>query len=123
MRFTLDSPPSANLVTGVGPDGIRIGELLLTRSLIVSATELLQDWPAREIETLDLEILAPALALDPEILLLGTGPRLRFPGSELYAALAARGIGLEVMDTPAACRTFNILVHEERPVVAALLLP
>jgi uncharacterized protein len=123
MRFTLEKPPGTNLVTGVGPDGVRVGELWYARSLIVSAGELLPDWPVASAARLDLEALAPALQLAPEILVLGTGDRIRFPDGALFGALAARGIGLEVMDTAAACRTYNVLVNEDRPVVAALILP
>jgi uncharacterized protein len=123
MRFTLDSHPSANLVTHVGPDGLRVRELRITRSVILSATEVVLDWPVTEPGVLTLESLAPALELNPEILVLGTGPRAHFPEGSLFAELAGRGIGMEVMDTAAACRTYNILVNEERPVVAALILP
>jgi uncharacterized protein len=123
MRFTLDRHPTANLVTYIGPDGIRVREQRITSSVILSATELIADWPVNTIQALDEAALAPALALDPEILILGTGERILFPASVLYADLAGRGIGLEVMDTAAACRTYNILVNDERPVVAALILP
>ncbi len=122
MRFTLDQHPHANVVTHVGPDGIRVGELLLVRSVILSATEMVMDWAVKETDTLDFAALAPALAMKPGILVLGTGGRIRFPPSVLYAELAEQGIGLEVMDTAAACRTYNVLVSEDRPVVAALVL-
>lgn len=123
MRFTLDRHPTANLVTHVGPEGIRVGERRISRSVIFSAGKLIEDWPVNTIDALDEGSLAPALALDPEILILGTGERIRFPSSALSAALGGRGIGLEVMDTAAACRTYNVLVNEDRPVVAALIFP
>jgi len=123
MRFTLDQHPTANLVTYVGPDGIRVGEQYITGSVILSAAELVGDWPVHDVEALDEAALAPALALGPEILILGTGERIMFPDISLFAALARRGIGLEIMDTAAACRTYNVLVNEDRPVVAALILP
>lgn len=123
MRLTLDTPTGINLVTHLGPDGIRVGERALTRSFIVSAAELREEWAVTDPGGLSLESLAPALALGPEILVLGTGDRICFPASQVFAALAERGIGLEVMDTAAACRTYNVLVGEERPVVAALILP
>ena len=62
------------------------------------------------------------LALEPEIVVLGSGTRQRFPELQLLAALLSRGIGCEVMDTGAACRTYNVLASEDRRVVAALLL-
>lgn len=123
MRFTLDRHSTANLITYVGIEGIRIGQTRIEQSVIVSATDLIADWPVRHFRGLDLESLAPALALAPEILILGTGDRIQFPASALYAQLAARGIGLDVMDTAAACRTYNVLVNDQRPVVAALILP
>lgn len=123
MRFTLDRHPTANLVTYVGPDGIRVGEQYLTRSVIFSAAELVSPWHVHDVQALDETALAPALALGPEILILGTGQRILFPDTSLFASLARRGIGLEVMNTAAACRTYNVLVNEDRPVVAALILP
>src|SRR5690606_9533590 len=74
-------------------------------------------------DALDEPDFAAALALDPEVLLLGTGERQRWPAPRLIAALARRGIGLEVMDTLAAARTYNVLVGEERRVVAILYPP
>ena len=123
MRFTLDQHPTANLVTYVGPDGIRVGEQYITDSVILSAAELIGHWPVHDVDALDEAALAPALALGPEILILGTGERIVFPDTSLFAALARQGIGLEVMNTAAACRTYNVLVNEDRPVVAALILP
>lgn len=123
MQFMLDQRAAANLITYVGPEGIRVGHQAIARSVILSAADLISDWSVSTIHALDLDSLEPALALGPEILILGTGDRIRFPASGLYAELAARGIGLEVMDTAAACRTYNVLVTDFRPVVAALILP
>lgn len=123
MRLTLENHPTANLITHVGPDGIRVGELLVERSVIISASAMFTDWPVDGPEALDFDALGPALAMQPEILVLGTGQRIQFPSARLFAELAGLGIGLEVMDTAAACRTYNVLVGENRPVVAALILP
>lgn len=123
MRFTLERRPDANLVTGIEPGAIRVGDVLVTRSLILSAQRIIADWPVRSSAQIDTGTLAPALELKPDVLLLGTGARLVFPPGALAAEMAAEGIGLEVMDTAAACRTYNILVNEERSVVAALILP
>lgn len=123
MRLHLDSHPTANLVTHLGPQGIRVGERNINRSVILSASQLVEDWEVGDPDALVLETLAPALEMAPGILVLGTGDRARFPDTALFAALAERGIGLEVMDTAAACRTYNVLVGEDRPVVAALILP
>src|SRR6056297_2969087 len=115
MRLHLDNHPTANLVTHLGPEGIRVGDRQISRSVILSASDLVDDWPVND-------PAAPALELAPGILVLGTGERARFPEAALFAALGQRGIGLEVMDTAAACRTYNVLVGEDRPVVAALIL-
>jgi uncharacterized protein len=123
MQFNLDSQADANLVTHIGPDGIRIGAVSLDRSFIVSSAELLRDWPVADAGSVDLAALESALALHPEILILGTGARIEFPDASLFSALAERNIGLEVMDTAAACRTYNVLVAELRPVVAAIIFP
>ena len=89
-------------------------------SLIVTPEQLLP-WDVSEFARMTVEDFEKLKALQPEILLLGTGPKQRFPHPRLTAPLAEAGIGLEVMDLKAACRTFNILVAEERKVAAALL--
>jgi uncharacterized protein len=73
-------------------------------------------------EALSAQDLQPAINLNPKIVLLGTGSRLALPNIDLMTVLAAQGVGLEIMDTPAACRTYNVLVHEDRDVVAALFI-
>lgn len=123
MQFTLDRHPTAHLVTRVDAGEIRVGEIRITRSALLSAQQLVLDWPVRDPRDLSLETLAPALALGPEVLILGTGPRIFFPATRLFAELGSRAVGLEVMDTAAACRTYNVLVNENRLVVAALILP
>ena len=77
---------------------------------------------AASIETLSADHIAAIVELAPEIVLLGTGPAFRFPDAARLAPLYKAGIGVEVMDTPAACRTYNILLGEGRNVVAALIL-
>lgn len=94
---------------------------IYTRSLIISRQALLTDWPPQTLAELQAEHLASALDLNPEVVLLGTGARLQFPDPAYTAPLLERGIGVEIMDTAAACRTYNILIGEERRVVAALL--
>ena len=89
-------------------------------SLIVMPDQLLP-WDVSEFTKITVEDFDRLKALQPEILLLGTGPKQRFPHPRLTAPLAAAGIGVEVMDLKAACRTYNILVAEERKVAAALL--
>ena len=91
-------------------------------SVVVLANEVRSDWNATNFDELSEAHFIYFLALEPEILLLGTGVRQRFPHPRLYRALTDAGIALECMDTPAACRTYNILVAEDRKVVVAILL-
>ena len=122
MQLTRDIA-AANLIRSYEPGRIKIGERWLQGHLIVAPENLIEDWrvgPPAGVTVADLE---PALALMAEIVLLGTGTSLVWPEADLMSALAPRGIGLEIMSTPAACRTFNVLVHERRRVVAALLNP
>jgi uncharacterized protein len=88
----------------------------------VSADRLVTDWPATSVEALAPDHLAAIVEMRPEIVLLGSGAAFRFPEPALLAPLYRAGIGVEVMDTPAACRTYNILMGEGRNVVAALIL-
>ena len=99
---------------------MRIADQWLEGHVIVSPDRIIDRWQVSEPDRLELADLQPAIELKPEIILLGTGADLLLPDVELMAALAALRIGLEIMSTPAACRTFNVLVHERRRVVAAL---
>jgi uncharacterized protein len=122
MKFTLDRPATLYVVRGYSPGLLRIGQRELTRSVIVSAASLIDDWRPQNIGELAAEDLEPALALRPEVLLLGSGARQVFPPHELLARLHAARIGVEIMDTGAACRTYNVLVGEGRAVAAALII-
>ncbi len=94
----------------------------LHRSCIVSPKQLIEDWAPNSLGDLLAEHLREILALEPEVVLLGTGATLDFPAAEILAELTTRQIGVEVMDTAAACRTYNILMHEGRQVVAGIML-
>ena len=122
MKFTLDRPGTLHVVRGYVPGQLRIGEREFKRSLIVSARTLIEDWRPQHIGELTAADLEPALALAPQVLLLGSGPRQVFPARELLAHLYAARVGFEVMDTGAACRTYNVLVAEGRAVAAALII-
>jgi len=112
---------AAHLIHSYEPGRVRIGERWLDGHLIVAPEHLIEGWRVAAPVAVTVADLEPALALDPEIVLLGTGATLVWPEEDLMGALAERRIGLEIMSTPAACRTFNVLVHERRRVVAALL--
>jgi uncharacterized protein len=122
MKFTLESSSRVNLVRAYSPAELLIGEERVRSSCIVSAERLLTDWPPARFDALRPEHLQAIFELEPEVVLLGSGERQRFPPADIRAAFAARRVGLEVMDLGAACRTYNILVQEERRVVAAFFL-
>jgi uncharacterized protein len=122
MRFTLVRPAGAHVVRAYAPGQIRIGDRDIATSLIVTADTLIEPWRPRRIDDLVAADLEPAVGLTPEVLLIGTGARQVFPGAEVFAALRAARIGFEVMATGAACRTYNVLVAEDRRVAAALLI-
>jgi len=122
MKFTLDRPGTLYVVRGYAPGQLRIGEREFVRSVVVAADTLIEDWPPQRIGELNAADLEPVLALKPQVLLLGSGARQVFPSPELLAQLYAARIGFEVMDTAAACRTYNVLVGEGRDVAAALII-
>jgi uncharacterized protein len=114
---------AAHLIRAYEPGRIRIAERWVPGNVIVTPDRLIEDWQVTVPAELSLADLEPAVALEPEIVLLGTGTQMLLPDVDLMAALAARKIGLEIMSTPAACRTFNVLVHERRRVAVALFNP
>ncbi len=122
MKFTLEPPSEGNLIRGYSETELRIGERRICGSCIVSVEQLITDWEPGSFAELRAAHLQPIFALGPEVVLLGTGPTQRFATPEVRAAFVAQRIGLEVMQLGAACRTFNVLVQEERRVVAGLFL-
>jgi len=122
MKFTQQRPDGANLIRRYGADYIVVGNEEIRSSCIVSAHSF-SAWAPRSVEEMTVESLAPLFALAPEVVVLATGTTQRFPRASLRAEFATRRIGLEVMEIGAACRTYNVLVSEERKVLAAVLLP
>ena len=122
MRFTQDAGSSTNVIRSYGSGELRVNAELYRSTVIISASSVLEAPDIRGME--DLVLLEPSriLALDPELVLLGTGQRQIFPATAFRARFLSAGIGFEVMDTGAACRTFNVLVGEQRRVVALLML-
>lgn len=121
MQFLKDHTPGANLITGLEDTAVQVGEQVYRHSLIISATDLIENWPVQDVGMLSDQAWDEVIRTDPDLILLGTGPRLIFPKPEQLRRTMARGIGVEVMDTEAACRTYNLLVHEARKVTAALI--
>jgi uncharacterized protein len=121
MQMTREAS-SSNLIRACEGGRIRIGERWLNRNLIVTADAIVDDWTVAVPERITLDDLAPALAFRPELVVVGAGFEPRPPDIDLMAELAERAVGLEYMTTAAACRTFNVLLHEGRRVAAALIL-
>lgn len=109
-------------IRSVTPGRIRVDDEEFTTSFVVSPDRLVPDWPPRTLDEVTDGHWDALLELEPEVVLLGTGDSIRFPDARVFARFQSRGIGFEVMDTAAACRTYNVLVSEERRVVAALML-
>lgn len=122
MRFAEDDTEGQYRIRAYAPGQLTVNDEVLTRSLVISTDRLIRDWPPQRLEDLTPAHLQTAVDMHPEILILGTGTQMRFPHPRLIADLQARGIGVEIMDTAAACRTYNVLASESRPVVAALLM-
>ena len=101
---------------------IGVNERSLARSFYLSPDTLVEDWRPRKLSDLQADDLSGPLALEPEVILLGTGDRQQFPPTAILAACLTRGVGIEVMDNAAAARTFSVLANEGRRVVAAFLL-
>jgi uncharacterized protein len=120
VKLHASGPSGVNTITGYGEGYVMVNGERRNSSVVV-LPDRVEQWAVKGFEQLSTEDFAFLKDLKAEIVLLGTGSRQRFPHPRLTAALAQAGIGLEVMDLQAACRTYNILVAEERKVAAALL--
>ncbi len=121
MKLHLADPGEKKLFTAHCPDHVVVSGERHDHSIVVLAGEVRNDWAVASFNDLKEAHFNYFLLLKPDVLLLGTGATQRFPHPRLYRALTEAGIGVECMDTPAACRTYNILVAEDRRVVAAIL--
>ena len=121
MKFHLQAPTS-NLVTGAGPGWVRIGTEDYRQSLVLTHDAIATGFASNGFDALTEDDFEKLLVTSPEIVLLGTGAVQRFPHPRVTAPLHRAHVGLEVMDTRAACRTYNILVGEGRSVAAALII-
>jgi uncharacterized protein len=122
MKFHPTQAAGQNLFTGYGNDYVAINHQRFEFPVVVSPEQPVSRWTASSVDTLTSAHLEEVLQFKPEIVILGTGERLRFPKPELTRALTGVGVGFEAMDTKAACRTYNILMAEGRQVVAAILI-
>lgn len=119
--LVLDRPGDHLFVRGVGAQGIRVGDTHYRRSVVISTRELRDDWPPQHFDAIEASHLEALLELTPELVLIGTGRHQRFLAQPLMGVFYRHGVGVEVMTTEAACRTFNVLVGDGRAAVAALL--
>lgn len=121
MKFTADSV-SGNVIRSWQPGQIIVRDEILRTNAIIARDRIIADWQPAAIPAMTLDDFSSVLELQPEIILLGTGRKQIFPHIALLTGLLQAGIAIEVMETGAACRTFNVLLGERRAVVAALLL-
>ncbi len=122
MKLHNQNSPGLNTVTAYGVGHIAVNGQPLAHSFLLTPETLETDWPPASIAELNEAHLARVAALGCRIVLLGTGLRQRFPPPALLAPLIGAGIGVEVMDSLAACRTYNILMAEGRDVAAAVIV-
>jgi uncharacterized protein len=122
LKLHQDSSAALNTVTGYGAHYVDINLERHESSIVVLPDAPVIPWPVSSFEALESEHFEMVLAREPELVVFGSGSRLRFPHPRLTAALLARRIGVESMDFMAACRTYNILMAEGRRVAAALLI-
>jgi len=122
MKFSEADSDGSHLILGYGPGRILIGGRIYTHGLIVSPERIDTDWGPENAIDLAVEHFAALLALDPQIIIVGTGKHQIFPDPNTYLPVLQRGLGVDIMDTGAACRTYNILVSEGRKVAAGLIM-
>lgn len=122
MQLNHELPDYAYSLRAADGRSARVNDRVLGSSFFLTPDQLVEQWPVTDVAALQVADLEPILALKPALILLGTGERQAFPPAVVMAACLSRGIGLEVMNNPAAARTFNILAGEGRKVAAAFIL-
>ncbi len=122
MKFQPDTLDGVNPITRQEPGCIWVGSTPFRHSVLVPWRGEVLPWPVQALADLQADHFDRIVALKPEVVIFGSGPRLRFPSPAVMKGLYAQRIGVETMDTPAACRTYNVLVAEGRSVLAALLI-
>lgn len=123
MQLTHDRPEGYLYVRACTPRAITIVDREMTRSFVLAPDQVVEDWPVTNASELDAAAAETIAALNPEVVLLGTGDKQVFPPREALVSLLRKRIGVEVMDNAAASRTYNLLASEGRRAVAAFMLP
>jgi len=121
MDLTLEKPGEHLFVRSVNEEGIQVVDEIYTVPVILSAQRVIPDWPVKRIQDIEDHHLDHILELQPEVVLIGSGAKQSFLSPRQMMFFYSRNLGVEVMTTTAACRTFNVLVSEARSVVAALI--
>jgi len=122
MQLVHDRPQGYFFIRSCSPVAVTVIDRELTTSFIIMPDRVVERWPVDSASTIDAAAIAALLELAPELVLLGSGARQVFPPREALRPLLRAGIGVEVMDNAAACRTYNLLAAESRRVAAALIL-
>ncbi len=122
MKLQSDPYSGANTITGYGEGYVEINKIPYAHAVVLSSDGAISNWPVKAFEDLEANNFSQLVDLKPELILIGTGKRQRFPKPELLKGLISAKIGFEIMDSQAACRTYNILVGEGRQVLLALIV-
>jgi uncharacterized protein len=122
VKLQSDPHSGANTITGYGDGYIEINKIPYSHAVLLSSDGEILEWAAKSFEELSSSDFAQMASLKPELIIIGTGKRQRFPKPELLKTLIEAKLGFEIMDSQAACRTYNILVGEGRQVLLALIV-
>jgi uncharacterized protein len=122
LKLQSDPHSGANTITGYGDGYVEINQTPYKHSVLLSSDGATLEWQAKSFDDLEVSHFARMVDLQPELILIGTGSRQQFPRPELLKSLISAKIGFEIMDSQAACRTYNILVGEGRKVLLALIV-
>lgn len=122
MSLTLDENHATYQIKAYQPGSIQVNDQILHKSIIIAPNKLIENWTPQTFSELTRHHLAIIIDQNPAIVLIGTGNTLQFPPPSVYGDLINAGIGVEIMDTHAACRTYNALTAEDRNVIAALII-
>jgi len=122
VKLQSDPHSGANTITGYGNGYVEINKAPYSHAVLISSDGAISEWPVREFAELESEHFAQMVALKPELIIIGTGNKQHFPKPELLKPLICAKIGFEIMNSQAACRTYNILIGEGRQVLLALIV-
>jgi uncharacterized protein len=122
LKLQSDPHYGANTITGYGDGYVEINKTPYAHAVVLSSDGAITEWSVKSYADLEAHHFSQLIDLKPELILIGTGKRQRFPKPELLKALISAKIGFEIMDSQAACRTYNILVGEGRQVLLALIV-